>query len=55
MGSEAALLKTGDVIQLGKRVRLRFESYRQELDTNAVTSDDEDALPPRDPDETEAQ
>jgi pSer/pThr/pTyr-binding forkhead associated (FHA) protein len=40
MGSDPALLKTGDAIQLGKRVRLRFESYRREADANALTSDD---------------
>ena len=55
MGSEPALLRTGDVIQLGKRVRLRFESYKQDLDANAVTSDDADLIKPLDVDETEAQ
>lgn len=55
MASEPALLKTGDVIQLGKRVRLRFESHKQDLDANAVTSDDADSIKPLDVDQTEAQ
>lgn len=55
MGSEPAVLQTGDVIQLGKRVRLKFESYRQELDANALTSDGEDMIKPVDLDQTEEQ
>jgi pSer/pThr/pTyr-binding forkhead associated (FHA) protein len=40
MGPDPALLKTGDEIQLGKRVRLRFESYTRDGDAAALTSDD---------------
>ena len=40
MGTDAALLKTGDEIQLGKRVRLKFESYRRDMDAEALTYDD---------------
>ena len=40
MGADPALLKTGDEIQLGKRVRLKFESYRRDQDAEALTYDD---------------
>jgi VWFA-related protein len=40
MGTDPALLKTGDEIQLGKRLRLRFESYTQSLDADMLTYDD---------------
>ena len=40
MGSEPTLLKTGDEIQLGKRVRLKFEAYGQARDVDAQTYDD---------------
>jgi VWFA-related protein len=40
MGPEPALLKTGDEIQLGKRVRLKFEAYQQASDEDASTYDD---------------
>ncbi len=41
--ADPVLLKTGDEIQLGKRVRLRFESYTREIDADAPTSDDFDS------------
>jgi len=37
---EPALLKTGDEIQLGKRVRLKFESFARTGDEDARTYDD---------------
>jgi VWFA-related protein len=40
MGTDPALLKTGDEIQLGKRVRLKFESYRRDMEAEALTYDD---------------
>jgi VWFA-related protein len=40
MGVDPMLLKTGDEIQLGKRVRLTFESYTQGLEVDAPTMDD---------------
>jgi pSer/pThr/pTyr-binding forkhead associated (FHA) protein len=40
MGPEPALLKTGDEIQLGKRVRLRFEAYGRAGDEDERTYDD---------------
>ena len=40
MGPEPALLRTGDEIQLGKRVRLKFEAYEQASDEDASTYDD---------------
>jgi pSer/pThr/pTyr-binding forkhead associated (FHA) protein len=40
MGSDPALLKTGDEIQLGKRLLLKFESYRRDRDADLRTYDD---------------
>jgi VWFA-related protein len=40
MESEAALLKTGDEIQLGRRVRLKFESYVRDREGEMPTYDD---------------
>jgi VWFA-related protein len=51
MGGDPALLKTGDVIQLGKRVRLTFESFTRDQDAEALTYD-EDSLTDHDVDET---
>jgi len=42
MGSDPAQLKTGDEIQLGKRVRLKFESYERDMDDYSLTYDDDD-------------
>jgi VWFA-related protein len=53
MGADPALLKTGDEIQLGKRVRLRFESYRRDVDAEALTYDD--LTDPEDMDRTQEQ
>jgi pSer/pThr/pTyr-binding forkhead associated (FHA) protein len=44
MGSDPAQLKSGDEIQLGKRVRLKFESYARDLEADALTYDEEDDL-----------
>lgn len=44
MGPDPALLKTGDEIQLGKRVRLKFEAYRHDMDADSVTYDEDDDL-----------
>jgi hypothetical protein len=51
MGPDPALLKTGDEIQLGKRVRLKFESFTRDQDAEALTYDDE-SLSDHDIDET---
>ena len=40
MDSDPALLKTGDEIQLGKRVRLKFEAYTRDQDGEMPTYDD---------------
>ncbi|MBI5824425.1 MAG: VWA domain-containing protein [Chloroflexi bacterium] len=40
--ADPVLLKTGDEIQLGKRVRLRFESFVREINADSPTSDDFD-------------
>jgi len=42
MGSDPAQLKTGDEIQLGKRVRLKFESYERDMNDYSLTYDDDD-------------
>lgn len=42
LGSDPVLLQTGDEIQLGKRVRLKFESYTRNIGADALTSDDYD-------------
>lgn len=42
MGTDPSQLKTGDEIQLGKRVRLRFESFLRNMDSDALTYDDDD-------------
>lgn len=44
MGTDPALLKTGDEIQLGKRVRLKFESFSHAMDADALTYDEDDDL-----------
>ncbi len=40
MGLDPALLKTGDAIRLGKRLLLKFESYRSDGDADLPTYDD---------------
>lgn len=40
LGSDSVLLNTGDEIQLGKRVRLKFEAYQKASEEEALTSDD---------------
>jgi len=55
MGSEPTLLKTGDEIQLGKRVRLKFEDYSKEMDGDSLTYDDEDLSAAGDIDKTQDQ
>jgi len=52
VGSDPALLKTGDEIQLGKRVRLKFESYTRDIDGNTLTYDDDDLTDSDDLDKT---
>lgn len=42
MGSDAAQLKTGDEIQLGKRVILKFESHKGDVGGDALTYDEDD-------------
>ncbi len=42
LSSDPVQLKTGDEIQLGKRVRLKFESYSKDLESDALTYDEED-------------
>ena len=42
MGPDPAQLKTGDEIQLGKRVRLKFESYERDMEGDALTYDGDD-------------
>jgi len=42
LGEDPALLKTGDEIQLGKRVRLKFESFSHALDVDSLTYDEDD-------------
>lgn len=41
MGADPAQLKNGDEIQLGKRVRLRFESFLRNMDGDALTYDED--------------
>lgn len=41
MGTDPAQLKTGDEIQLGKRVRLRFESLLRNMEGDALTYDED--------------
>ncbi|HLO27518.1 MAG TPA: VWA domain-containing protein [Anaerolineales bacterium] len=53
MGPDPALLKTGDEIQLGKRVRLKFESYARDVDADMLTYDDLTGT--EDVDQTQAQ
>jgi len=55
MGPDPAQLKTGDEIQLGKRVRLKFESFTQDINGDALTYDDEDLIAADDIDQTIAQ
>jgi len=55
MGPDPAQLKTGDEIQLGKRVRLKFESFTQDIHGDALTYDDEDFTAADDMDQTMAQ
>jgi len=57
LGSDPALLKTNDEIQLGKRVRLKFESYERDLEGDALTydGDDDDRTSINDMDQTIAQ
>lgn len=40
MGQDPAQLRNGDEIQLGKRVRLRFESYLKDVDGESLTYDE---------------
>lgn len=42
MGADPAQLKNGDEIQLGKRVRLRFESFLRNMDGDALTYDEDE-------------
>lgn len=42
MGPDPAQLKTGDEIQLGKRVRLKFECYARDMDGESLTYDEDD-------------
>jgi VWFA-related protein len=42
MGPDPAQLRNGDEIQLGKRVRLRFESYLRDMNGEALTYDDDE-------------
>jgi len=51
--SDQTPLKTGDVIVLGKRVRLKFEAYKQAEDNAALTYDDMTSS--SDPDKTQDQ
>jgi hypothetical protein len=53
MGADPAVLKTGDEIQLGNRVRLKFESYRRDMEAEALTYDD--LSDPEDLDRTQEQ
>jgi len=55
MGADPALLKTGDEILLGKRVRLKFESYTRDMDVDALTYDDDDLTAANDIDKTQDQ
>ena len=55
MGHDPALLKNGDEIQLGKRVRLKFESYARNIDADMMTFDDGDLTNANDIDKTQAQ
>ena len=55
MGPDPAQLKTGDEIQLGKRVRLKFESFTHDINGDALTYDDEDLTGADDIDQTLAQ
>jgi pSer/pThr/pTyr-binding forkhead associated (FHA) protein len=55
MGPDPALLKTGDEIQLGKRVRLKFESYRRDMNADALTYDSDDLTATDDVDKTAVQ
>lgn len=55
MGSDPALLKTGDEIQLGKRVRLKFESFIRDENAEALTYDGEDLTGADDVDATAMQ
>lgn len=42
IGNDPVQLKNGDEIQLGKRVRLRFESFLRDINGDALTYDEED-------------
>jgi VWFA-related protein len=42
MGPDPAQLRNGDEIQLGKRVRLRFESHLRDMNGEALTYDEDD-------------
>ena len=55
MGSDPALLKTGDEILLGKRVRLKFESHTRDIDADSLTYDDDDLTASVDLDKTQDQ
>ena len=55
LATESVALKTGDDIQLGKRVRLKFESYSLNIDANMMTMDDNDLTNPEDIDKTQMQ
>lgn len=51
LGSDAVALNTGDEIQLGKRLRLKFEAYKKAENDESLTYDDMD--PSDDPDKTQ--
>jgi pSer/pThr/pTyr-binding forkhead associated (FHA) protein len=55
MGTDPALLKTGDQIQLGKRVRLKFESFSRDLGADSLTYDDDSPSAAEDMDQTSVQ
>ena len=55
MGADPALLKTGDEIQLGKRVRLKFESFSRDLGADSLTYDEDSPSAAEDMDQTSVQ